>query len=162
MGFLLTRLFRPTMGIVDEILKAAKERAKEMNLTYQGALLPMEAYRLMSEAPNAKLVDVRSRAEWDWVGRIPGSVEIEMLAYPGSQPNSNFLTQLKQQVKPDSLVMFICRSGQRSHNAAVMATQAGYSSCFNVLEGFEGDKDSAQHRNTIGGWRKAGLPWLQG
>ncbi len=150
------------MGIVDEILKAAKERAKEMNLPYQGALLPREAYLLMTEAPNAKLVDVRSRAEWDWVGRIPGSVEIELLAYPGSQPNPNFLNQLKQQVKPDALALFICRSGHRSHNAAVMATQAGYSSCFNVLEGFEGDKDGAQHRNTMGGWRKAGLPWVQG
>jgi rhodanese-related sulfurtransferase len=150
------------MGKVDAILEAAKQRAKEMNLPYQGALLPKEAYLLMTEAPNAKLVDVRSRAEWDWVGRIPGSVEIELLAYPGSQPNPNFLNQLKQQLKPDALVLFICRSGQRSHNAAVMATQAGYLSCFNVLEGFEGDKDGAQHRNTMGGWRKAGLPWVQG
>ncbi|HUL40348.1 MAG TPA: rhodanese-like domain-containing protein [Burkholderiales bacterium] len=149
------------MGKVDEILKAAKERATEMNLPYAGALLPKEAYLLMTEAPNAKLVDVRSRAEWDWVGRVPGSVEIELLAYPGSQPNPNFLNQLKQQVKPDSLVMFICRSGQRSHNAAIVATQTGYESCFNVLEGFEGAKDSAQHRNTIGGWRVAGLPWVQ-
>ena len=149
------------MGKVDEILKAAKERAKEMNLTYQGALLPKEAYLLMTETPNAKLVDVRSRAEWDWVGRVPGSVDIELLAYPGSQPNPNFLNQLKQQVNPDALVLFICRSGHRSHTAAVMATQAGYSSCFNVLEGFEGDKDGAQHRNTMGGWRKAGLPWIQ-
>jgi rhodanese-related sulfurtransferase len=150
------------MGNVDEILKAAKERAKEMNLTYQGALLPKEAYQLMTEAPNAKLVDVRSRAEWDWVGRVPGAVEIELLAYPGMQPNPNFLNQLKQQVKPDALVLFMCRSGQRSHTAAVAATQAGYTTCFNVLEGFEGDKDSTQHRNTTGGWRKAGLPWVQG
>ena len=149
------------MGKVDEILKAAKERATEMNLPYQGALLPKEAYTLMTEAPNAKLVDVRSRAEWDYVGRMPGSVEIEFLPYPSSQPNPNFLNQLKAQVKPDSLVMFICRSGQRSHNAATMATQAGYSNCFNVLEGFEGAKDGAQHRNTIGGWRVAGLPWIQ-
>jgi rhodanese-related sulfurtransferase len=89
-------------------------------------------------------------------------VEIELLAYPGMQPNPNFLNQLQAQVKPDALVLFICRSGQRSHTAAVMATQTGYSTCFNVLEGFEGDKDSAQHRNTTGGWRKAGLPWVQG
>jgi rhodanese-related sulfurtransferase len=149
------------MGKVDEILKAAKERATEMSLPYAGALLPKEAYLLMTEAPNAKMVDVRSRAEWDYVGRIPGSVEIELLPYPSSYPNPNFLFQFKQQVKPDSLVMFICRSGQRSHNAAVMATQAGYSNCFNVLEGFEGAKDSAQHRNTMGGWRFAGLPWFQ-
>ncbi|HYA19589.1 MAG TPA: rhodanese-like domain-containing protein [Burkholderiales bacterium] len=149
------------MGIVDEILKAAKERATEMNLPYAGALLPSEAHRLMTEVANAKLVDVRSRAEWDWVGRVPGSVELELLAYPGSQPNPNFLSQLKQQVKPDSLVIFMCRSGQRSHNAAILATQAGYSNCFNMLEGFEGAKDDSQHRNTMGGWRVAGLPWVQ-
>jgi len=153
--------FKTHMGTVDEILKAAKERATEMNLPYAGALLPREAYLLMTETANAKLVDVRSCAEWDWVGRVPGCVEIEWLAYPSSQPNPNFLNQLEQQVKLDSLVMFICRSGQRSHHAAIMATKAGYSSCFNVLEGFEGDKDSAQHRNTIGGWRVAGLPWVQ-
>jgi len=145
----------------DEILKTAESRAKEMKLPYKGALTPSEAYQLMAEK-GAKLVDVRSRAEWDWVGRVPGAVEIELLAYPSMQPNPNFLNQLKQQVGPDSLVLFMCRSGQRSHNAAVAATQAGYSNSYNVLEGFEGDKDSAQHRNTTGGWRKAGLPWVQG
>ena len=60
------------------------------------------------------------------------------------------------------LVMFICRSGGRSHNAAMLAQQAGYSEAYNVLEGFEGDRDAQGHRNTIGGWRAAGLPWTQG
>ncbi len=96
----------------DEILKTAESRAKEMKLPYKGALTPSEAYQLMAEK-GAKLVDVRSRAEWDWVGRVPGAVEIELLAYPGMQPNPNFLNQLKQQVGPDSLVLFMCRSGQR-------------------------------------------------
>ena len=144
----------------DEILKTAESRAKEMKLPYQGALTPGEAYQLMAEK-GAKLVDVRSRAEWDWVGRVPGSVEIELLTYPGMQPNPNFLNQLKQQVDPDSLVLFMCRSGQRSHTAALAASQAGYANCFNVLEGFEGDKDEANHRNSGGGWRAAGLPWIQ-
>jgi rhodanese-related sulfurtransferase len=58
--------------------------------------------------------------------------------------------------------MFICRSGGRSHQAANAATQAGYPDCYNVLQGFEGDKDAAGHRNTLGGWRAAGLPWVQG
>jgi len=148
------------MGKVDEILTAANQRAKELKLPYQGALTPSEAYQLMAEK-GAKLVDVRSRAEWDWVGRVPGAVEIELLAYPGMQPNPNFLNQLKAQVKPDTLVLFMCRSGQRSNTAAVAATQAGYTTCFNVLEGFEGDKDGTQHRNSVGGWRAAGLPWVQ-
>jgi len=58
-------------------------------------------------------------------------------------------------------VLFICRSGARSHNAAMLANQAGYEA-YNVLEGFEGDRDPQGHRNTVGGWRAAGLPWVQG
>jgi rhodanese-related sulfurtransferase len=106
-------------------------------------------------------VDVRTRAELDYVGRIPGAVEIELLSYPGNRPNSGFLAALEQQVDKESMVLFICRSGGRSHNAAMLATQAGYTACYNVLQGFEGDRDEHGHRNTRGGWRKAGLPWVQ-
>lgn len=146
---------------ITEILKAASERAKQLRLPYAGALLPAEAYEIMRAAPGAKLVDVRTRAEWDWVGRIPGAVEIELLTYPGSRPNPAFLAELEQQVDKEAPVMFICRSGGRSHNAALLATQAGYTACYNVLEGFEGDKDNQGHRNTKGGWRASGLPWTQ-
>ena len=73
--------------------------------------------------PDAKLVDVRSRAEWDWVGRIPGAVEIEWQSYPGMRPNPDFTNYLSSQVDKESLVMFICRSGGRSHQAAATATE---------------------------------------
>lgn len=149
------------MATISEILKRARARAEERGLPYLGALTPAEAYQLMQTAPGAKLVDVRTHAEWEWVGRIPDAVEIEWLRYPGSQPNENFLNQLKQQVDPESLTMFICRSGGRSHHAAVAATQAGYRSSYNVLEGFQGDKGPDGHRDTVGGWRAAGLPWEQ-
>lgn len=145
----------------DDILKIARERARQMGLPYEGALLPQEAHQLWKEAPNAQLVDVRTRAEWDWVGRIPGATEIELLTYPGSRPNPGFVAELEQKVAKDAPVMFICRSGGRSHNAAMLAMQAGYAECYNVLEGFEGDRDGAGHRNTQGGWRAAGLPWSQ-
>jgi len=147
---------------VDDILKAARDRARQMNLPYEGALLPAEAYRVWKEVPGARLVDVRTRAEWDWVGRIPGALEIEMLTYPGSRPNPAFLQELEEKVDKNAPLMFICRSGGRSHTAAILATQAGYAKCYNVLEGFEGDKDAEGHRNTRGGWRVAGLPWVQG
>lgn len=150
------------MGTINDILNAAQQRAKDMDLPYHGALLPAEAYRLMRSAPGAKLVDVRTRAELDWVGRIPGAVEVEWATYPGMQPNASFLAQLEQQVNAEALTMFICRSGHRSHAAAALATQSGYTECYNVLEGFEGDKDGDEHRNSKGGWRKAGLPWKQG
>ena len=128
---------------------------------YRGALYPIEAYEILQSATGAKLVDVRSRAELDWVGRVPNAVEIEWASYPGMQPNPNFLTQLEQQVDKDAVLLFLCRSGARSHHAAALATQAGYGDCYNVLEGFEGNQDSYQHRNSIGGWRAAGLPWEQ-
>jgi len=144
-----------------ELLQAARERGQKMGLPYNGALTPQEAYQVWRDAPGAKVVDVRSRAELDWVGRIPGAVEIELLSYPGSRPNPGFLAALEQQVDKEVLVMFICRSGGRSHNAALLAMQAGYNECYNVLEGFEGDKDAHGHRNTKGGWRVADLPWAQ-
>jgi rhodanese-related sulfurtransferase len=150
------------METITAILDRAEERAREMDLPYQGALLPSEALTLLQEAPGAKLVDVRSRAELDWVGRIPGAVEIEWQSYPGMRHNPDFLSYLSSQVDKESLVMFICRSGGRSHQAAATATELGYTSCFNILEGFEGDKDASGHRGTRGGWKVAGLPWVQG
>lgn len=150
------------MSKITEILNAAQQRAREMNLPYEGALLPDEAYQIMQSAPGAKMVDVRTRAELDWVGRIPDAIEIEWQVYPGMKLNPHFITQLEQQVDKEALTMFICRSAGRSHSAAILATRAGYADCYNVLEGFEGDKDTAEHRNTKGGWRKAGLPWKQG
>ncbi len=149
------------MGRLTEILEAAQTRAGQKALPYDGALYPAEAHELLALAPGAVLVDVRTRAEWDWVGRIPGCVEIEWQTYPGAQANPGFAVQLRAQVDRESLVMFLCRSGARSHGAAVSAKQAGYTEVYNILEGFEGDKDAGQHRNSVGGWRHAGLPWIQ-
>ena len=150
------------MGTITAILERAQQRAKEMELPYEGALLPAEAFALLQQAPGAKLVDVRSRAEWDWVGRIPGAIEIEWQTYPGMRTNPDFLTYLESQVDTEALVMFLCRSGGRSHQAAATATEAGYLDCYNILEGFEGDKDATGHRSAKGGWKAAGLPWVQG
>ena len=144
----------------EEILAHAHERAKDAKLPYAGALLPAEAWQLAQHA-GAKLVDVRTRAEWEWVGHVPGSVEIEWNSWPGGTRNEQFLEQLKSQVPTTAPVLFLCRSGARSHQAAVAAAGAGYRA-FNVLEGFEGDKDQSGHRQTIGGWKVAGLPWTQG
>jgi len=145
----------------DEILKKARQRARESNLPYEGAVLPAEAQTLLEQDSGATLVDVRSRAELDFVGRVPGSVEIEWKRYPGMALNAEFVQQLTKQVPQDATVMFLCRSGGRSHETAAAAAQAGYTKAYNVLQGFEGDRDASGHRNTIGGWRAAGLPWLQ-
>ena len=149
------------MGKITAILDAAQQRAKEMNLPYEGALLPDEAYEIMQSAPGARMVDVRTRAELDWVGRIPNAVEVEWATYPGMKLNPNFIAQIEQQVDKEALVIFICRSGVRSHSAAILATQAGYTDCYNVLEGFEGDRNADGHRNVLNGWRACELPWEQ-
>ncbi len=150
------------MGKLTDILNLARSRAEALERAYQGELLPQEAYKLLQLAPGAKLVDVRTRAEWDWVGRVPGAIEIEWNQYPGGVRNPNFVAELKRQVDPEALVLFLCRSGVRSIGAATAATEAGYANCHNILEGFEGDKDANGHRGNIGGWRKNGLPWIQG
>lgn len=142
------------------IKQAAAERASQLKLPYAGALTPAEAHALMQAG--SKLVDVRTIPELLYVGRVPGSLPVEWQTYPGNHLNPEFLTQLAQVARPGDALMFICRSGVRSHHAAAAATQAGWRESYNVLEGFEGDKDAAQHRNTVGGWRKAGLPWVQG
>ena len=147
------------MSDIDRIRQAAAERARQMKLPYAGALLPAEAYALMQSG--AKLVDVRTRAELDWVGRVPGAAFVEWNSYPEGRTNPAFLEQLGGVAQKDEPVMFICRSGARSHNAALLALQAGYATSYNVLEGFEGDRDASGHRNTTGGWRAAGLPWTQ-
>lgn len=82
------------------------------------------------------------------MGRIPGAVEIELLTYPGMKVNQGYLAAMEQQVDKESLVMFICRNGGRSHQAALIAMQPGYPDCYNVLAGFEGDAKMPMLQNT--------------
>lgn len=150
------------METVDEILARAQQRAEEIGLSYQGALSPTETQTVLTSLPQqARLVDVRCKAELDWVGRIPGAIEVELRTYPGMQPNPDFVDQLAQQVADDAVLLFICRSGNRSDHAATLMQQNGFANCYNVLEGFEGDRDETGHRGRQTGWKAAGLPWVQ-
>ena len=108
---------------MDDIKRAAAERAKKLGVPYAGALLPAEAHKLMQAG--AKLVDVRTKPELLYVGSIPGSLAIEWQTYPGSRPNPEFVGELAALTKKDEPVMFICRSGARSHGAAEAALRAG-------------------------------------
>jgi rhodanese-related sulfurtransferase len=153
----------PDMGRLTEILSTAQQRAQSSGLPYEGALLPDEAAEVLVLAPGSRLIDVRSRAELDLVGLIPGAAHVEWMSYPGWHPNPHFLSQLKQSVDSEALALFICRNGQRSHRAAEAATLAGYRDCYNVLEGFEGDLDKQTgQRGKQAGWKSRGLPWRQG
>jgi len=153
----------PMSDTVKAILDAAQQRARQAGLPYFGAVTPTEAHALLSARSDAKLIDVRTHAEWDYVGRVPGSFLIEWNSYPDGARNPRFLDELRRRcIDPSAPVLFFCRSGQRSDGAARVAKAAGYAMAFNVLEGFEGDRDEEGHRGTLGGWRKAALPWVQG
>lgn len=148
------------MGTLSEILGRAQARAREKDVPYAGCLTPAEAQQVLELAPAARLVDVRTRAELDLVGHVPGATHVEWAFYPGMVPNPDFLAQLTMQVDREALVMFLCRTGGRSHNAAAVASKAGYAESYNILEGFEGETDHvANQRGNINGWRKAGMPW---
>lgn len=147
---------------ISKILETARNRAQESGVCYKGALLPSEAYELLQTMPEARVVDVRCQAELDWVGRVPGAIEVELLTYPGMQPNSDFWEQLAGQITDDAVLLFICRTGVRSDKAATLSSQKGLANCYNILGGFEGDKDEKGHRGLKTGWKAAGLPWTQG
>ena len=149
------------MGTLNALLDLAHQRAIGLELPYQGALTPAEAHQIWQLAPGAKIVDIRTRAELEWVGRIPGTVDLEWESWPSGRVNELFMTQLRRLVSPESLIMFICRSGRRSDEAARLAVRSGYNNCYNVLEGFEGSLDANGQRGHIGGWKLAGLPWKQ-
>jgi rhodanese-related sulfurtransferase len=148
---------------VDDILATAQQRAAAQGLAYFGAVTPEEAHALIASLPGARVIDVRTRPEWDFVGHIPQSVLIEWNSYPAGTRNAAFLDQLKAAAPdPATPLLFLCRSGQRSDSAARVAAAAGYRKAFNIIDGFEGARDAQGHRGTLGGWRSAGLPWVQG
>lgn len=150
---------------MNDLIQKARQRGQEQNLPYAGAVTPEEAFSLIQQDQSVVLVDVRTNAERDWVGRvhIPESQHkaVQWSLYPGGAPNPDFMKQLQEAV-PDtnSVILFLCRSGVRSRHGAKLASEHGYTACFDILQGFEGDKDAHGHRKTLGGWCSANLPWL--
>ena len=133
-------------------------------MAYAGAVTPEEAFALLHASPDVKLIDVRTSAERDWIGRVAvddsQQAAVEWNSYPGGAQNPAFLDQLARVARPDQVLLFLCRSGVRSQHAATLAARHGYQNCFDILEGFEGDRDASGHRKSVGGWCVAGLPWV--
>ena len=142
------------------ILEHAAGRGRARSLDYTGEVTPAEAWQL-HDAGAALIVDVRTRPEWELVGRVVDAPLVEWRRYGATSPNPDFLAELGAVAGPDEALLFICRSGVRSHHAAEVAARAGFRRVFNVLEGFEGDLDNRRQRGARGGWRAAGLPWEQ-
>lgn len=139
-----------TAESIGEILERAEQRGRAKGLDYAGEVTPAEAWRL-HEGGVARIVDVRTRPEYEFVGRVPGTPLIEWRRYGDAEPNPTFLAELATEAGAEEPILFICRSAVRSHHAAELATRAGFRRVFNVLEGFEGDRDASQQRGNLGG-----------
>jgi len=129
---------------------------------------PRQVWEALRKDPKAQLVDVRTEAEWNFVGLPDLSsvgkqvVPIQWQVYPTMQLNTEFADHLKEAgFTSDHHIYFICRSGQRSFAAAQEAQAAGFPHVFNVADGFEGAVDTHGHRGAAAGWKAAGLPWRQ-
>ena len=125
-------------------------------------LTPQQAWDLMQQNTDAVLVDVRTKVEHAFVGHPIDAVHIAWKEAPDWQVNTQFVTDVKKHV-PDrnAPVLLLCRSGQRSVDAAKALEEAGYQRLINIVDGFEGSLDSLNHRGNLGGWRFNGLPWVQ-
>ena len=140
--------------------------------TIAGDLSPEDAFALLEKDARAVLVDVRTEPEWQYVG-VPDLAALGRAAvfkpwqvYPSMEVAADFVASLDAELRQRGAdeatpVVFLCRSGARSHHAAMAMTNAGWSHCYNVAEGFEGVLDANRHRGKLNGWRARGLPWKQ-
>ena len=126
---------------------------------YAGNISPQLAWAWV-QAGDAVLIDVRTDAEREWVGSVPGAVALAWKQWPGMALSADFDGGVKAAVSADKKALMLCRSGVRSIAAARRATELGIES-YNILEGFEGDADTNGQRGNTGGWRHLGLPWRQ-
>lgn len=155
------------MGL--EAIQAAAAERVGPDAGYAGEVTPEEAWHLLSEDPNAVLVDVRTQPELMFVG-VPdlGGVAAELVlvewqVFPAMSEDPDFAEKVATRgVTPDKTAIFICRSGNRSAAAACAMTAAGVARCYNLIDGFEGGLDGERHRGARGGWKAMGLPWVQG
>ena len=163
----LPRPRRMDEAVPANLSSGLRHDASEANLTaarpaegYAGDVPPQLAHQWWQSGA-AVLVDVRSDAEREWVGFVPGAVPLAWKQWPGMAMNPGFDEGLKAAVPAGKKVVLLCRSGVRSIAAARRATELGLEA-YNILEGFEGDPDEHAHRGRKGGWRLHGLPWRQG
>jgi rhodanese-related sulfurtransferase len=141
---------------------------QQMAVSYAGDVSVLEAWGILKSDPAAVLIDVRTDAEWAYVG-MPDLTElgkdvkrISWITFPAMAPNPNFISELSNTVADkNTTLLFLCRSGVRSIATSISATEAGYQNSHNVLCGFEGDKDDQAHRGYSAGWKAEGLPWTQ-
>ncbi|NOT11878.1 MAG: rhodanese-like domain-containing protein [Methylococcaceae bacterium] len=123
---------------------------------------PIQAWELLQQNSDAIMIDVRTKVEHSFVGHPPDAIHIPWKEFPDWQVNARFVSEVKK-VVPDikAPILLLCRSGQRSLDAAKVLEEAGYQLLINIDNGFEGPLDGNKHRGNLGGWRFHGLPWEQ-
>lgn len=136
-------------------------------MSYAGDLSARECWEKLQSDSSAALVDVRTRAEWSFVGFPDLSslakqpLLIEWQSYPSMAVNTAFVDQVREQIELTDPILCLCRSGARSASAAAALTAAGFTQAYNIASGFEGDPDSHGHRGMVNGWKADELPWRQ-
>ena len=148
-----------TSGIRHDADGAFLMAPRAVDGSYAGDVSPALAWRWV-QAGEAVLVDVRTDAEREWVGHVPGALALAWKQWPGMAMNAAFDDGVQQAAVDGKKLVMLCRSGVRSIAAARRATELGLEA-YNILEGFEGDPDANAHRGRRGGWRFHGLPWRQ-
>ena len=129
---------------------------------------PIEAKQILDQDPEARVIDVRSKVEFDYVGHPIGAIHVPWKEFPDWNENPDFASDVEAALAAaggspkDRTLLMLCRSGARSRQAGEALLRVGYNRVYNVKEGFEGDKDERHHRGNINGWRFHGLPWEQG
>ena len=133
-------------------------------------LTPVEAWEMLEANQRVVMIDVRSSMEFLFVGHPRGSVHVPWIDAPSWTVNADFITEVRKVMLggigigehgDDAPVVLICRSGKRSLEAGKLLIKNGFTTVYNIEEGFEGELDEAHHRSTVGGWRFHGLPWEQ-
>lgn len=140
----------------------------QLEQLYAGDITSSQAWEILKLDPKAALVDVRTIPEWTFVGGPDlsmlrkSAVRISWRVYPTMQVNPDFIKQLEAEVSDKTApLLFLCRIGGRSLDAAIAATEAGYVKCYNIIDGFEGTVDALGQRGNVSGWKAERLPWEQ-
>lgn len=142
------------------ILQKAQQYAEQEELDYAGSITPPEAWALF-ESGHAVLIDVRTNEERKFVGYVPETTHVAWATGTSFNRNPRFVKELENKTGKDQVILLLCRSGNRSAQAAAAAHKAGFTQVYNVLEGFEGDLNESHQRGANNGWRFHHLPWSQ-
>jgi rhodanese-related sulfurtransferase len=153
-------------------------QSQQSNQSYAGDISPEKAWQALKEQSNACLIDVRTQAEWAFVG-VPDlsglgrqGIFVEWQVFPSMQINPSFLDAVEAEIRNQLVgdeqdimhvpLYFLCRSGARSRSSAIAMAARGFGRSYNIADGFEGPLNAAGHRGKDRGWKAEGLPWRQG